>query len=333
MKKIVLVILPLAILAGGWFLFQPEKRSGVPTAVTPEKLTQDTSRVTASDIKSSQTDHTLAETQATIESTAVSTQTEPAFADNTSYDNEASTIAVTALSDQQFNNIQNRLRNEPEFLASLLTEFRYNTDHERGKRLAALLGDLNHPDIVQAAAELAYSGAPDSQRIGLDLLSRLQPHNSQARDIAIELLGSETSADLLVSTMNALATPTRNASNQQRVQLIDTLNLLTDHHNPQVRSHSISLLGRWNPGASTTILTQGLNDQDAAVRARSAAAFIGKNNADINAIYGLLAVAENTQEIKTTRQSALYALQKMQLTSDAKVRYEQAIITVRRTRQ
>lgn len=338
-SKVLLVIIPLTIVVGGWFfLNKPVSTIDSPTSAPQEVSNQSEASISESSGiqdysidtgSASSTQHDNTSVVSELENLQPTKENNPTF-----FDNEASTIGLEVLSDAQFNELQSRLRNEPDLLQALLTEFRFNTDPERAKRIAALLGDLNSTAIINAAKEMVYSGNPASQHIGLDLLSRLQPRNNEARDIAIELLSSETNHELLVSTMNVLATPVPAASDQQRVQLVDNLNLLSSHPDPVVRSHSMTLLGRWNPGgASKTILAAGLTDQDPAVRATSTAAFIGKNNVDASAIYGLLAVAENSNEVKTTRQSALYALQKMQLPPDVQARYEQAVITVRRTRQ
>lgn len=330
------IIIPLAIVAGGWLFLSNKPTQEHPTPTPIESSNSIDSTSTKSNVVqdySTESDSTPT-TQTDNLPEVTDLQNQPAAENNTYYDTEASTIGIEVLSDTDFNTLQSRLRNEPELLQALLTEFRFNTDPERAKRIAALVGDLNNPEIINAAKELVYSGNPESQRIGLDLLSRLQPRNNEARDIAIELLSSESNPALLVSTLNVLATPNRAATDQQRVQLIDNLNLLSTHYDPLVRSHSIDLLGRWNPGgASNTILAAGLADQDPTVRARSATAFIGKSNVDESAIFGLLAVAENSNEVKTTRQAALYALKKMQLPPSVQVRYDQAVITVRRTRQ
>lgn len=339
-SKSLFVIIPLALVASGWFFLSKPASETDSTSASLRDLTKESGDHVSK--SGGVQDYSIDTTQAadiqpenTTVVIEVQDQRQPELHSNlTNFDSDASTIGIEAISDNEFNLLQSRLRNDPDLLRALLTEFRFNVDPERAKRIAALLGDLNNPEIVDAAKEMIYSGNPESQHIGLDLLSRLQPRNNEARDIAIELLSSETNPELLVSTMNVLGTPVRTASEQQRALLIDNLNLLSSHRNPTVRSHSMALLGRWSPNDhGKTILTAGLTDQDPTVRARSTSAFIGKSNVGESAIYGLLAVAENSEEVKTTRQSALYALQKMQLPADAQVRYEQAVITVRRTRQ
>ena len=133
----------------------------------------------------------------------------------------------------------------------LLEEFRYNTDPARAKQLAALLGPYNDPAIVQTASELAYSGDHQSQLAGLDLLARVQPRNDEARDVAIDLLGSGNDPTLLVATMNVLAVPARTATASQRQLLNDNLANLAKHYDPKVRGQSLSLLGRWDKNSAT----------------------------------------------------------------------------------
>lgn len=245
---------------------------------------------------------------------------------------EASSVAVEPLSDAEFLRLEQQLKNDEPLRLSLLEEFRYTTDPVRARQLAALLGPYDDPEILQVASELAYSGDPESINAGLDLLSRIQPRNSDARDIAIDLLNSGGNTKMLVASMNVLATPSRNASDSQLQSLNDNLNNLSNHYDATVRAQSLSLLGRWdqNSAVARDAFSRGLTDPDPSVRSSATFALNNINNPDDAMISGLLSIAENTNENRSTRYAALRALEKMQLSGTLMRRFAEARISANR---
>ena len=331
--KPLLAIIPLAILAGGWFIYQ-SKDSPISNAIDNENPVEIVKQ-TAPDQTTSNPLSTVTEQPVElppIESPA--TPEKPADLNQHSVsadfpqrpsraDIDLTTLAAAPMSDAEFQNLESMIRRDPTLLTDILAEYRYNTDPERAKRLAALIANLRDPQILATATELAYSSDPASKRNGLELLSRIQPHNSEARDISIELLSVESDPDFLVATMNVLATPAANADSSQKQLLLDNMNLLSTHQEPSVRAHSIALLGRWaknNPDITTTLVT-GLSDESSHVRARAATALRGIVDPDQQTIASLLNVLENPDELKTTRQTAMLALQQMPLTDSQKSRF------------
>ena len=245
---------------------------------------------------------------------------------------DIASVAVTPLSDEEFIELKALLKNDVGMRLEILEEFRYSTDPARSKQLAALLGDYDNPEIVQAAAELARSGDPVSQSAGLNLLNRLQPHNDDARDIAIDLLSSQHDPAALVATMNVLSTPAKTATAEQRQLINDNIGLLSSHHEPRVRAHSLALIGRWdkNSPSSREALTKGLSDSDAKVRARATYGLKNINNPDHNMINGLLTIAENKSESRSTRYAAIGALRNMTLPPESIRRFRAAEYNVNR---
>lgn len=245
---------------------------------------------------------------------------------------DATSVAVEPLSDAEFIRLEQQIKDDRRLRLQLLEEFRYNTDPARAQQLAALLGPYNDPAIVKTASELAYSGDMQSQIAGLDLLSRVQPRNDEARDVAIDLLSSGNDPQLLIATMNVLATPAKSATATQRQLLNDNLASLANHYDPVVRAQSLALMGRWDKNSSTAreALTRGLTDTDPDVRSSAAFAIKAIKNPDNNIIDGLLFIAEKTDEEKSARYAALTALEKMQLTGNYLRRYTLAKRNVNR---
>jgi len=335
-KKLLFVVLPLAILAGGWYFLQSQKAADSPAPSlsldsgnsTPAAINSELASNPASQTTPTPQDNNSDVATAIVTDISESNSTRDVFVPEQRSDQQekidVTTIAIDdRLTDEEFERLEALIRRDKGLRMQLLEEFRYNTDSARAKQLAALLGPYNDPEILQTASELVYSGDPESMKAGLDLLSRIQPRSSEARDIAIDLLSSENNPDLLVSTMNVLATPARTADPSQRQLLADNLNNLSNHYDPIVRSHSLSLVGRWdkNSPSSRESLTRGLNDTDPTVRSSAAFAIRNIQNPDDNMIDGLLNIAEDTTIKKSTRYAALEALAQMNLSSTTLRRY------------
>lgn len=346
LKKTLLVLLPLTILVGGWYLSRSENtdspdsvRSDSPSdtsiatnttdvAEAPNPLTIKKDDTAPASNNGSESNSSASTTDIQRDSGSL---TEPVTSAD-SEEVEPSLVAVEPLTDEEFNQLEQQLKNDRQLRLSLLEEFRYNTDPTRAKQLAALLAPYDDPEILQIASELAYSGDPQSRIAGLDLLRRIQPRSDDARDLAIDLLSTGDSTEMLVATMNVLATPSRRASDTQLQSLNDNLNNLSNHHDATVRSQSLSLMARWdkNSGGAREALTRGLTDPDPSVRSSATYALNNISNPDEHMIAGLLSIAENTSESKPTRFAALRALENMQLSATQRRRYATAKLTVNR---
>ena len=344
LKKSLVLLLPLAILAGGWYFLQsqsldssnPDSTATAPAeAVSPSATSPfatDNPVATEKDDASIIVDAIPTDPAPDDSNTnnANESSSQPAIDNNVATINstgvDAASVAVEPLTDEEFLRLEQQIKTDRQLRMQLLEEFRYNTDPARAKQLAALLGPYDDPAIVQTASELAYSGDLQSQIAGLDLLARVQTRNDEARNVAIDLLSSGNDPTLLVATMNVLATPARAATPGQRQLLNDNLGNLANHYDPKVRGQSLALIGRWdkNSAVARESLSRGLTDSDAAVRSRAAFAIKNIRNPDADMITGLLALAENTDDKKSARFAALSALEKMQLTGINLRRYNLA---------
>lgn len=323
--KFLATLLPLAMMAGGWIYLQSTSTSVDDLSVKSKEEIPTVGPETEGTYEFSDNTRNHRHSEDSVRTSKVTSFENKSKVDITS-------VGLSPLSDEEFTTLQSQLQADDTLLDTLLDEFRYNTNPQRARQIAALLGEHNHQKVVDAAAGLVYSGDPVSKKMGLDLLSRLQPINSQARDIAIELLSAEDDPLLLVSTMNVLATPSPSATSQQRNALLDNTTILATHRDPQVRSHSVALIGRWSKNTGVDTLTTAMTDIHPQVRARAVSALRGLPNPERNVIDGLFQIAENSDEEKVTRQSSLYALKDMLQTDEDRQRYRLAQLSVR-TRQ
>jgi hypothetical protein len=345
LKALLSVVAVLAVVAGTAFWFSQRNATEPDNTLTQSSGSTTgsaTSAATTQSIDGTATSSDTA-TPATAQSSApaTTTQQQPLASlsadqtDNTRSDEDALAVidlGIQALDESEFRYWALRLRDNPLLLQSVLTQYIENRDTPRARNLAALLAEVNSPEVLDAAVQLSQATDVLSQQHGLELLARLQPLNTHARNNAIDLLATQTDPALLVSTLNVFATPAQVVSSEQRQLLLDHAQLLSTHSDASVRAHSISIISKWSKGNTGIAATAGLSDPDEAVRARSAASLIGVSNPSDNTKQALLTVAANRSEPKATRQLALYALSKMPLDDSERTHYHQLEIEVRRTR-
>lgn len=215
------------------------------------------------------------------------------------------------ITDTDFRNLAERLNADPDFLQAVINEFRLETDTNRLRRLAQLLGDVNAPEVTALASEMIFSGDPDSRKVGLQLLKYVQPGNSEAQALVSGLLTTEFEPDVLVDTLTALSVP-GTVDNDTRVGMSEQVALLTTHPDPGVRRNSIEILSRWTEDpAHTPIILNGLQDEDRFVRQTSAYALVGHEDESYEVIQSLMAVASNTDEVVRVRRGSILALKGM----------------------
>lgn len=241
-------------------------------------------------------------------------------------------LGKESLDEVSFRYWVSRLRSNPALLQSALTEYLEDSDIVRARNLAAVLAEVNTPNVLDAAIQLSHATETSSQLAGLELLARLQPFNTHARDNAIDLLATQSDPSLLLATLNVFATPAQAVSAEQRQLLLDHARVLSTHSDANVRALGISTISKWSKDSGNLAATIGLNDPDGAVRAKSAASLINARNPSPESMQGLFTIAANKGEQKTTRQLAMLALSKMALTENDKLRYEALEIELRRTR-
>lgn len=230
---------------------------------------------------------------------------------DTSISVDVTLIGQSPISDAEFEQLIAQLRDNPELLQQLVDEFRQETDVNRQLQLLRLLGEVGGPSVTLAASELIYSGDPESRRIGLELLQRVQPGNAEARDIASSLLATSVEPDVLVSTLTTLARP-GDVSDENREYLAQQVAILATHNDDSVRSISLSVLSRWSTGEQfTAVFLDGLNDTADVVRESAAYSLIGHDDASPAVISALMAVATDSTENEQVRRGSILALRGM----------------------
>jgi len=227
-------------------------------------------------------------------------------------------------SDEQFLAMQQELRENPALLDALLNEIRYESDPARLKRLTHLLGKLDPDRLTAAARDMLYSGNPDAQLAALDLLRQTQGNNSEARDMLVDMISVEQDARVLNVALNALATP-GSSSTDQRAGIVTNVSSLVSHSDANVRARSYGLLAAWaDTDNSTSVIVGGLSDPDPRVRGKVAHSLLGYRFPNDNVRQELIRVAENSDEVRSTRQAALHALGRMSLSDDDRSRLRRA---------
>ena len=316
---LLVVLLLIGLIGSGWFLFHWLNNTNPHfSEKSAEQVAVESQQVQVSEKVHRQT---LSESaDRVIEQKTDAQQTEQTTAPAIEGLNPAE-IGASPWSDAEFDRLTALLKKHPEMIEQLALEFRINTDPQRSKRLAMLLGQFDNPIIAEVGAELAFSGDPVSQKTGLRLLGRLQPHSPRARETVADLLSVESNPEVLVSALNAMAKPARTSEAEQK-DLLDRFSRLAKNNDPVVRSHSMAIISRWARDINMNeILLQGLDDSDPKVRETAAFSLIKTRHMSEEVKNGLLAKIEDSNERKRTREAALYALQRFDLNPDEQARY------------
>ena len=229
---------------------------------------------------------------------------------------DVTALGLQSLTEAQMQTLVGRLGADPQLLDSLIDEMRQETDPERRKLLAQILGEVGGDSVMLLASEFIFSGDSISRELGLDLLQMVQPGNSQAREIVAGMLATEVEPQVLVNTLTTLAVP-GDVDAQSRAYLSDQVAWLADHEDPGVRSVSLDILSRWTANPQyTPVLLDGLNDESEHVRTSAAYALVSHEDQSPEVIDRLFSVLDNTTESKQVRRAAILALRNMPLSRE-----------------
>jgi len=225
--------------------------------------------------------------------------------------------------DSEFYAAAAQLKQDPELLQALLVEFQGETDSKRLRRISQLLAETDSPILADAAANMLYSGNDDSKAAGMDLLRRIQQNSPEARDVAIDLLATETDPSQLKSALDIFAKPGV-ATAEQHSAIINQIAPMASSDSALVRRQSLTVLSRWvDDPSQTPVFRAGLADEDLKVRQAAAFAMVDYAYADDAVKLDLLNMAEN-DDSNEVRGAALLALGSLSLSEEQVRRYEAA---------
>lgn len=331
-RAIAAVIVLLAMVGLAWLWYQPESTSPINAGTSSSPIISENSVAgTANESDSPFAVQGVATDTATqtrsdgvvtppSDSTNLNASSSPAVSIvNTGVESTAvdfPDLDLTALghapiADEQFNELVERLRADPQLLQQLIDEFRQETNSLRLAELSRLLGEVGGSDVTLVASELIFSGDAQSRLIGLELLQQVQPGNADARDLVSGLLATEVESDVLISTLTTLASP-GNVDDTARANLSEQVAYLTEHNDPSVRAISLNILSRWTTDSRyTPVLIGGLDDSVTDVRESAAYALVGHEDGSQLVMDSLMAVIDNEQEDEPVRRGAVLALRGM----------------------
>ena len=229
---------------------------------------------------------------------------------------DVSELARSAISDEDFDAIVERLRADPALLQSLIDEFRQEQDLDRRQLLMKLLGHAGGADVTLLASELVYSGNEESRQLGLQMLQRAQPGSAEVQQIASELLATEIEPRTLVSTLATLARP-GTIDTENRTLVADQVAVMASHPDAGVRGVSLDILSRLSvDGRDTPVLLAGLADSSERVREAAAYALVDHEDDSVAVRSSLWQLLRNSDEARPTRSAAIMALRSLTLSDE-----------------
>ncbi len=111
-------------------------------------------------------------------------------------------------------------------------------------QLIQVLSDVPTPEVEQFAKQLVATNDRENQIMGLNLLGDLGISNIDNLNLASSiLLESQDDPKILLSALHAL--PKVNLPEQENIQIVNILSLLTDNRDDAVRSASLLKIPQW----------------------------------------------------------------------------------------
>lgn len=204
---------------------------------------------------------------------------------------------------------------DPTARRKLLQRYDSEKTPQARELLKSILSTVQTPEVLAFASRLAAGMDADDRKYGLELLHSLAPDAAETRSLVRRTLATEQSADVLAQALAALQSTAVDPDEADHI--VAQLKSLSQHADPAVRSQSIAQLGQWDKsGQGAERLSQALADPTPQVRQAAvfAIAQSGARNDSVKA--ALMAVANNAQESKDLRGSALQVLERFSLTKE-----------------
>ncbi len=215
---------------------------------------------------------------------------------------------------------EDRLRqlaqSDPVALRSLLQRYSGAQTPQALALLKAILSTVQKPEVIALATRLAGSLNLAERKYGFELLQSVAPDAPETRALARRTLATEQSPEVLAQALATLP-PGGGADPEEADQIVTQLMLLSQHADAAVRSQSISQLGQWDKkGEGAERLAQALNDPVPAVRQAAIFAIAQAGVRSDGARQTLMGLANNAQESRDLRGSALQVLERFALTKE-----------------
>jgi hypothetical protein len=229
------------------------------------------------------------------------------------------TAAQAPPGQQQGYEAEDRLRklaqSDPTVRRNLLQRYGSAATPQERELLKSLLSTVQQPEVIAFANRLAGSSNAAERKYGFELLQSLAPDAPETRSLVRRTLASEQSPEVIVQALASL----RSAATEpeETDQIVAQLALLARHADAAVRSHSVALLGQWDrKGDADAVLAQALGDQHQEVR-QAAIFAIGQSGTRAPALKtALMTLANNSQESRDIRGSALQVLERFALSKE-----------------
>lgn len=204
---------------------------------------------------------------------------------------------------------------DPAALRKLLARFESDRSPQARELLKSVLATVQTPDVIAFATRLAASLDTAERKYGFEMLQNLAPNAPETRSLIKRTLATEQSPGVLVQALGALQSAAGDPEESE--QMVAQLKTLSQHADPAVRSASIAQLAQWDKkGEGADRLAQALTDP--APEVRQAAVFaVAQSGARSEAFKSaLIALANNPQESRDLRGSAMQVLERFSLTRE-----------------
>lgn len=214
------------------------------------------------------------------------------------------------------------LQANPALMRDVVKRYEAESDPRQRAVLKAVLSTINDSAVFDLSRRLATSSDPQKRREGLQIMRELSAGTADMRAAVKQVLAAEQVPGVLVEALRALKQGPADVAEAQEVA--GYLLRLSRHPDAAVRSESVFRLGQWtNSAEAGAILAQALTDQTASVRQAAVLAITQSQLRPPDAKGSLYNIANNPNEGRNLRMTALQALELFSPNADEVAGYAQ----------
>lgn len=215
-----------------------------------------------------------------------------------------------------------KVENDPAALQDVIRRYANERDPQARAMLRGVLATINKPEMLVLAKTLLADTDAAKRKEGLELLQAMPGQGGEVRGAIRQLLATEQAPAVLVQALAALK-PAAVDPVEARAIIVD-LERFIRNPDAAVRRQGIFQLGMWaRNGEAIDSLSAALFDQSPEVK-QAAIFALGLSSVRPDSVKtALLNILANPAEARQTRDSALQALDRFQLTKEEEVLYRQ----------
>ncbi len=215
--------------------------------------------------------------------------------------------------------LRKAVKDDPAVMKQLMQGYDKESNVQARQLIISLLSNIEKPEILAFSKRLAASSDITQRKDGLRMLQNLSGDSAEVRPVILQILSRDTTPEVIMMALSALRPPAEGTVSDPKdaAAVVAQLRELTRNSDPNVRVQSLMQLAQWDKAdSSQDQWAQALTDQSPQVRqaALTGVAQSGTKSDTVKA--ALISLANNQNESKDVRGSALQVLERFTLSKE-----------------